>query len=66
MRAQSNECRTSKKTLFFRNHAYVSWAQLEAANADVASQVKAMARRYGYDDDPMIHPQSLGTTTFKA
>ncbi|KAJ1457698.1 hypothetical protein M885DRAFT_615122 [Pelagophyceae sp. CCMP2097] len=44
----------------------ITWADLEQADADLAEQVKAMTKRYGYDLDPMQHPQSLDTATFKA
>ena len=44
----------------------VSWADVEALDADLAADCKAMATRYGYDLDPKYHPQSLDTSGFKA
>jgi len=44
----------------------VSWADIEALDAQLAADCKALAAEYGYDPDPRYHPQSLDTSEFKA
>ena len=43
-----------------------SWGGIEALDGELATAMKAMTRRYGYNLDAAMHPQSLSTETFRA
>ena len=47
-------------------HADATWPAIAELDAALERTARAMSARYGYNDDPRYHPQSLDTTDFRA